>query len=70
MQVEKVVKDNGLTLLINNAGIAERAPTLCETTREAMQLHFNIHATSPLMIIKVGCVYINVQFISRHSTIY
>ncbi|XP_059146134.1 C-signal-like isoform X2 [Physella acuta] len=53
-ETEAVLGDKGLNLLINNAGILDRSTegNLKDTTRDNMQRHFSINATSPIMIVQ------------------
>ncbi|KAL4228020.1 hypothetical protein ACF0H5_013458 [Mactra antiquata] len=47
--VESIVKDEGLTLLVNNAGINRRCG-FQDVTREDMRSHFEVNAMGPLFV--------------------
>ncbi|XP_002740202.1 C-signal-like [Saccoglossus kowalevskii] len=54
-QVEQVVGENGLNVLINNAGyfgVSEMNEKLEDVTPESLTKHFNINAIGPLMVTK------------------
>eukprot|EP01135_Chromosphaera_perkinsii_P000158 Nk52_evm54s32 gene=Nk52_evmTU54s32 len=50
-QVEEIVQEEGLYLLVNNAGILSRS-TLEETTVEEMMNVYRVDAVAPLMVVK------------------
>uniref|UniRef100_A0A914VK13 Oxidoreductase n=1 Tax=Plectus sambesii TaxID=2011161 RepID=A0A914VK13_9BILA len=50
-EVQSVLKDEGLNLLVNNAGILEReGVSIPCAKRDVYQRHFNVNATGPVMI--------------------
>ncbi|XP_076464559.1 C-signal-like [Babylonia areolata] len=51
-QTAAIVGEEGLTVLINNAGINDKSNTgsLEQQTREKMQSHFNTNATAPVLM--------------------
>ncbi|XP_067655373.1 C-signal-like [Haliotis asinina] len=52
VEVEKVVGDDGLNLLLNNAGVNHQERGLESLTREKMNYHFDCNVTAPLLISK------------------
>uniref|UniRef100_T1JIA7 Short-chain dehydrogenase n=1 Tax=Strigamia maritima TaxID=126957 RepID=T1JIA7_STRMM len=51
-EVEKRVGDNGLNVLINNAGVSPKGQSLNDVTPQQMAETFEINAISPLMLVK------------------
>ncbi|GBN37899.1 hypothetical protein AVEN_224017-1 [Araneus ventricosus] len=51
--VEKSVKERGLNLLINNAGVVE-IQDLPHLTSENFELHFRVNTVAPVMIFQVS----------------
>jgi NAD(P)-dependent dehydrogenase (short-subunit alcohol dehydrogenase family) len=51
-EVSSIVGEQGLNLLINNAGISPRSTRINFVTAEAMAETFAVNATSPLMLTK------------------
>ena len=51
-EVSSIVGEQGLNLLINNAGISPRSTRINFVTAEAMSETFAVNATSPLMLTK------------------
>ena len=54
--VSNHVKDEGLNVLISNAGILQRENTVEEVSPERMLEHYRVNAVGPAMIIKVESV--------------
>ncbi|XP_067655057.1 C-signal-like [Haliotis asinina] len=52
VEVEKVVGDDGLNLLLNNAGVNHQERGLESLTREKMNYHFDCNVTAPLLVCK------------------
>lgn len=50
--VEKKVQNEGLNLLINNAGVLDKSG-FQEVTREAMRKSYEVNAIGPLMMVQV-----------------
>ncbi|XP_046356726.2 C-factor-like [Haliotis rufescens] len=51
-EVGKVVGDDGLNLLLNNAGVNQQEQGIEPLTREKMNYHFDCNVTAPLLICK------------------
>ena len=51
--VQSTVQDEGLNLLVNNAGILARVG-LFDVTREDMRKHYEVNCIGPLMMAKVN----------------
>ena len=64
-QTQKLVGDNGLNLLINNAAILNRV-TIDNVTPEDMRRHFEVNSIAPLMIVKVS-VYMVVTLLFTNT---
>jgi short-subunit dehydrogenase len=53
-QVKKIVGDDGLNLLINNAGVTTKFTRLNMVKLEQMMDNFTINTVAPLMLTKVS----------------
>lgn len=51
--VESTVQDEGLNLLVNNAGILKRVG-FHDVTREEMRKHYEVNTIGPMMMAQVG----------------
>lgn len=51
--VEEMVGEKGLTLLINNAGIAKPEP-FPDITEENLLLHFSVNTVGPIRVFQVS----------------
>ena len=52
--IKEHLEDEGLNVLINNAGILERENKIEDLNPERMIEHFKVNAIAPAMIIKVS----------------
>ena len=60
--VKQHIGDDGLNVLINNAGMLEREQKITEVNPETMMESYRINAIAPAMIIKVQiflCLFLN-----------
>ncbi|XP_070537969.1 C-signal-like isoform X2 [Ptychodera flava] len=52
LQVEKILAGDGLNLLINNAGLAVREPSIEDVTEENMMSLYKVNTVGPLLTVK------------------
>lgn len=55
-QVSTIVKDDGLNVLLNNAGISTRTTRLDHAKSEDISTVFETNAVAPVMLTKVSCL--------------
>lgn len=55
-QIDDIVKDEGLNVLLNNAGVfLEKGKPVA--TRDDMVNTFEINSVAPIMLTRVSCIY-------------
>lgn len=54
-QVESIVKDKGLNVLINNAGVSSKFTRVSLVKVQQMSENFTVNTVAPLMLTKVRC---------------
>lgn len=59
-QVTKIVGDDGLNVLFNNAGVSPRSTRLAFTEVDKMMDTFLVNTVAPVMLTKVCCIYIQI----------
>ena len=52
--VAELVQEEGLNLLINNAGIFTENQTLCDLEKKSFMEFFEVNTVAPVMLIKVS----------------
>lgn len=62
-QVEDVVKDEGLNVLLNNAGIAPKSVRLANTQETDLIRTYETNSVAPVMLSKVLDFKINIAFV-------
>ncbi|PIK44613.1 hypothetical protein BSL78_18534 [Apostichopus japonicus] len=68
LQVSDIVGNEGLDVLINNAGIYNTEP-LENTSRNMMQSYFNVNATGPLIITQTRSISHSASSLGSHNAV-
>lgn len=53
-QIDEIVKDNGLNVLLNNAGISTKSTRLSFTKQTDLMKTFETNSVAPVMLTKVS----------------